>query len=113
MKRVYNDIVSSNLSIRAKRKSLNYITTFLYHCKVGAVRGNLRDFELDRLADYSWAAPYKFKYILVSGFGRVFHAEHRFGDFLSSPEYGLILGEYFTFSILIYRIDEKSSLYVY
>jgi hypothetical protein len=40
-----------------------------------------------------------FKCILVSGFPNVFDAEHRFGDFLSGPLYGLwILGEYFRFS---------------
>ena len=101
MSRIYNNIINSinsNLSDDEKKQSLNYIRTFLFHCKVGAVRGNIGDFKPSGNR-YLWAAPYKFKYILVSGFPDVFQAEHRFGDYLTNN--GLwILGEYFRFSSL-------------
>ena len=88
----------NNLSQEETEMARLYARAFLEQCKVGATRGCEDDFYHNRGKNYLWAQPFRFEYIILSGFQDVFRSEHHYGDWLTEMTDRHLLGEFFFFA---------------
>lgn len=91
----------NNLSQEETEMARLYARAFLEQCKVGATRGCEDDFYNNRGNKYLWAQPFRFNYIILSGFEDVFRSEQQYGDWLTEMTDRHLLGEFFFFASIL------------
>ena len=96
-----DDEEENNLSQEETEMARFYARAVLEQCKVGATRGGGDDFYKKRGHIYLWAQPFRFNYIILSGFEDVFRSEQQYGDWLTNVADRHLLGEFFFFASIL------------